>query len=356
MENLTQVFRSIIEKARNEVVENRKLFYDENEVGITSLLQCPYKAEMRRRYPEIRVEAAAIDDGFRFESSIKSACQSLFKGRVIEEMELPYEAHGQKIRGHLDLVIEGDKEVIGFELKVPQLILLRRMPERECFETSLIFDKEGEDRYIIVNPTYKLQAKIEKFLLQRLFDKPVRLFLFQSGLCKFGSILRKFYTFYEVEAISKEELDALILRFQKDKTPRFHGECDYYCSYNLVCDFKEEVQNVQAVYDFSEDPVLKESLELYKRYCELKENMRCIEKMLRKNLSGSLRIGGKEIGWVEKEQVEYDIDVVVEFLKQKNMPLREFLNVTLSPQKRKLIENVIPNVVLKREKVKTFKL
>lgn len=363
LNGLERVFQNIIQKARESAVEKRELKYEEDEIGITALLQCPYKAELRKKFPEIRSDAAAIDDGFRFEMSIKNACQALFKGRTYEEKELPYEAHGQKIRGHLDLVIEGRELVVGFELKVPQIILLKRMPEKMHFETSMILDSEREDKYLIVDPVYKLQAKIEKFLLQREFpNKPVRLFLFQNGLCKYGTILRKFYTFYEVEAISKEELDYLILQFINNKTPRFQNECEYYCSYNFVCDKKDEVQTEQIIRDLDSesevvsDPVLKESLFLYKQYCELRENLKRIEKMLRKNLSGALKIGGREIGWIERETVEYDVDVIVEFLKQKNMPLREFLNVTFSPKKRRLIENVVPNAVLKRDKEKVFRL
>ena len=359
---LEKVFSTIIDRARKDVVEGRKLKYEEDEVGITSLLQCPYKVELRKKFPEIRTEATAIDDGLRFEVSIKNACQLLFKGRVYEEFELPYESHGQKIRGHLDLVIEGNREVVGFELKAPQIIFLKRMPLKEHFDTSIIYDSEREDKFLIVNPTYKLQAKIEKFLLQELFDKPVRLFLFQSGLCKFGTLLRKFYTFYEVEAISKEELDYLVLRFVNDKSPRFQNECELYCCYNFVCDKKEEVQESQVLYDLDEelekvtDPTLRESLFLYKQYCELKESMKHLEKTLKKSLVSAVRIGGKEIGWVEREVVEYDVDAIVEFLKRKNVPLGEFLNVTFSPKKRKLIETIVPNVVLKRDKQKVFKL
>jgi hypothetical protein len=360
-EGIEALIKNVINESKKMITQDRVLKYEEGEIGITSLLQCPLKVEMRKKYPEIRTEAAAIDDGYRFEHAIKNALQRIFGDRFKDEFELPYEAFGQKIRGHLDCVVELDDKVIGLELKAPQLILLKKMPSRECFEKNVIVDSEKRDEYLIVNPTYKMQAKIEKFLLQRLYpDKEVELYLFQFGICKYSGLVRKFYTIYEVEAISEQDLEYLILQFLYDKKPRYKNECEYYCPYNLLCDkpFDKEVSSSYNLDAHGEgvNPQLREFINLYREYVALKEQMSQLEKLMKKAIDGSCVIGGREVGWVKREKVNYDVERIVEWLNERNVPLNEFLNVSISPKKRRFIEKMIPEAVLSKEEELVFKV
>lgn len=355
-----EMIREMIKESRQIVTEDRKLRYEPDEIGITALLQCPLKFEFRKKYPEIKTESAAADDGYRFEYVIKNAFKRAAGEKFKEEVELPYQVLGQKIRGHLDCLIEFNDEVIGFELKAPQLILLKKIPPKEFLERNILIDTEREEDFLIVNPVYKTQAKIEKFLLSELYpDKDVRLFLFQFGICKHGSFIRKLYTFYEVESIKKSDLEYLVLKFLHEKGPRFKNECESYCAYNLICDRAGERESVTYDLDkFSEvaDPGLKEFVSLYKEYCMLKEQMTGLEKLMQKTISGSCIIGGREVGWIEREKVNYDIDLIVKWLTEKKVPLSEFLNVTTSSKKRKFIEQSLPKAVISKEKITVFKV
>ena len=341
------------------------LQYQEDEIGITSLLQCPIKVEMRKKYPDIKGTAPAIDDGFRFETITKMAARKKYGENVVEEMDLPYQFSNLplKIRGHLDLVIfkKETNQILGIELKAPQIVLLKKLPEN--LQQEFIFDSEKEENYIIPNPIYKIQAKIEKFILQKMYpESEVRVVLFQNSLCKFGTFTKKFYTIYEVESIQEAELNYLATEFLYNKAPRFKNECEYYCQYNEVCDYKhsflEEKSIVFADLDNfdSPSPNIKEFIKIYKEYLALKDQLKRIEKILQKTINGSIVIGGREIGWVERIKEKYDIEKIIDFCMQKNIPIEEYLHVTTSPLKRKRIKELLPEAIISEEKEKVFKL
>ncbi len=276
---LNQMFEELVKEMKDLVIEDRIIKYENGEYGITELLQCPYKAELRRKYPEIRSEAPAIDDGFRFEYIVKNALKRKYGENFKEEVELPLKIGEIKIRGHLDCVIEEKDKITGIELKAPQIILLKKLPD-EATKSQIIYDREGEDRILLVNPVYKIQAKIEKFVLKRLYpEKDVRLYLFQFGLCKMGTFLRKYYTCYEVDEISEEELAYLVADFLYNKGPRYHNECEYYCAYNYVCEEKERLQGKEKValnIDAGGEVInirFKEFLKYYRQYLELKDQL-----------------------------------------------------------------------------------
>ncbi len=78
--------------------------------------------------------------------------------------------------------------------------------------------------------------------------------------------------------------------------------------------------------------------------------------MMKKIIDNSIIVGGREIGWVKTIRKKYDIEKVISFLKEKGELLDDYLIVTTSYKKRKLIENLIPDVVLSEEEYEYFKL
>ena len=362
---LLSLVEDIISSSRDLMKDERgSLQYKEDEIGITSLLQCPIKVEMRKLYPEIRGTAPAIDDGFRFETITKMAAKRKYKEYTVEEMELPYQFPDipLKIRGHLDLVIfkKETNQILGIELKAPQIVLLKKLPPN--LQQEFIYDSEKEENYIIPNPIYKIQAKIEKFILQQMYpESNVRVILLQNSLCKFGTFTKKFYTIYEVESIQETELKHLAMEFLYNKNPRFKNECEYYCSYSEVCHYKCDMEDKNIVFaDLDKfdtpSPNVKEFVKIYKEYLAFKDQLKKVEKLLQKTINGSIILGGKEVGWVERMKTKYDIEKIIEFCMKKNIPMDEFLNVTPSPYKRERIKELLPDAILSEEKEKIFKL
>jgi len=336
-----ELVRLIKEDARREKPE-----YTEGTVGITALLYCPIKWELRKKYPEVEANSVEIDDGFLWEKQVKEAVKKLARAknaRFEEEKVLSGEVEGLKIEGHLDVFMETEEEVIGIEIKSPKLIILKRIPEEKEIEEGIFYDEKQE---AMISQTYILQAKIQKYFLEREFpDKKVSQYLFLKGLCKKGSWTKKMYVVRPIrESISEEEMKRIVKEFLTNKTPRFEGECTGYCEFfrKGLCEGKEHEGEKQAD---------RETLELLKHYYSLKEEMKRIEGELKKRIS-RLKLGNREVGWIEREKVELNVRKILEKLPPEEA--ENYLTVKWN-RKEELVEKLGEEVVLKREKVKEFR-
>jgi len=336
-------FGKVVERIREEAKEGRELEYKEGEVGITSLLSCPLKVDLRKKYPEISPEAVEIDDGYVWESQVKSVLRKLYGERFKEELELPCECLGVRIRGHLDCAVFGDGKVVGIELKSPRELFLREFPEGE---EVFFFDREG---VVINNPLYYTQARIQKYLLSKLYpDKEVEQYLFYKAPARKGKKVRKLYVVVPVEEdMSDEEFEEIVRRFKEDPSPRWKGECEYYCPYYRggICEGREF---------FHEDGKLSEEIrELLKEYRTLQSQLRGVEMHLRKLVKGSFTVGGKELGWVEREVLELDVEKILKALPPEKAG--EYLQVRWH-RKRELVEKLGEGIVKERRRERVWKI
>jgi len=235
-----ELFKALVDEMRKIATEEREVSYSEGAVGITALLYCPKKFELKFEYPEIQAESAEVDDGLAFEYSVKQALKRLFGNNAIDEFVLHKRINGLTIEGHLDALINKGDELIGIEIKAPRLL-----------KTKNGFRPNGE-RIIVDDGTkfqhsesYVLQARIQKRILQDMFPKKkVRTFLFYKTLIKHDKGHQKAFVVYEVkDPISAEELEKLVERFKNDKRPRYDWECtEKYCAYKKagVCNGPDE--------------------------------------------------------------------------------------------------------------------
>ncbi len=322
------MWKELAEKIREKTREGRSLSYQEGAVGITALLHCPLKWELSRRY-EIDPQAVEIDDGFIWETQVKSALRDLFGEGFKEEYDLIAEFDGYKLHGHLDCFVEKEDEVIGIELKAPKVLLLK-----EPYEEGTLLEDDGR---VIHNEVYLTQARIEKALLRRLFpEKEVKVYLFYKALCRHKNWSKKLYVVSEVkEPASEEEIKELLLRFHEDKSPRYPNECTSYCVFfkEGLCEgreFKQEVQEEQA----------GRFIELLKYYRTLEAELKTLEAQLKKTIKGHVVIGGKELGWVKQKVVEIDVSKLLE-LEPK---AKEYLMVKPA-KKREVIEKLGEQVI-----------
>ncbi|MGB9874330.1 MAG: hypothetical protein ACPLRS_05110, partial [Hydrogenobacter sp.] len=80
---------------------------------------------------------------------------------------------------------------------------------------------------------------------------------------------------------------------------------------------------------------VKRFIELLRHYRALESDLKTLENQMKKLIKGSIKIGGKEIGWVRKRSVEIDIeklfrttpnafDYVLVHWKRKEQLLQEY--------------------------------
>lgn len=341
-------WEEVIKRIREKTREGRELEYKEGEVGITSLLQCPLKVELRKKYPDITASAVEIDDGYLWEQQVKGVLREIFCGNFKEEYELIDEIEGQKIRGHLDCMVESEKDVIGIELKSPRAILLKEIPPPEELIDGVFLIDEDE-RYVIHNELYYKQAQIQKHILRKMYpNKEVEQFLFYKAPVRRGRFEKKLYILAPVkEDITEEEYKELARKFKEDKSPRYPNECTSYCEFYRagVCEGKEF-----SYEDKDSSGLDRETKELLREYRELQSQLKILEALLRKKLKGSVKFGGREIGWVPKKTIKLKEDRVAFLLPPERIP--EFFTVKWS-KKEELIEEFGEEVVeeVKEERV-----
>ena len=333
-------FEKVVSLIREKTKEGRELIYHEGEVGVTSLLACPIKHELRQRYPDITPEAVEIDDGYVWEQQVKEALKELYKDAFKEELELPYECMGVKIRGHLDCVLFFEDRVVGIELKSPRELYLREFPEEGVF----LYDEEG---LVKNNPLYYLQAKVQKYLLSKIYpDKDIQQYLFYKAPARRGARVKKLYVVVPIkEDLTDEEFEELVRKFKEDRRPRWKGECEHYCPYyGVVCEGKEV--------SFSDGEVSEEVKKLLKEYRALQGELKNIELTLKKLVKGSFKVGDRQLGWVEREVVEIDLEEVI---KRLGKEAKDYLQVKWN-KKGELIEKLGEEVVKERRKERVWRI
>lgn len=112
--------RKIMEKSNNEI----PIKTSEIKIGITSLLYCPLKVEYKKKYPELRSESLAIDDGFMFENMFIPYLEQAVIGKTIRREPTIYATiKDTTISGHPDLVIEDNEKITILEFKAPYINL-----------------------------------------------------------------------------------------------------------------------------------------------------------------------------------------------------------------------------------------
>ena len=121
IDKLKQVVADVNEIGRNlpavlkqlPELPERNLEYRKGAYGITELLSCPIKAEIRRKLQEagieLPVESQEIEDGFLYENLVKLALAKRFGDRFEPEKVLPLDLQlddGRifKIDGHLTVL------------------------------------------------------------------------------------------------------------------------------------------------------------------------------------------------------------------------------------------------------------
>ena len=348
---MREIWEEVIRTIREEVKEGRTLEYGEEEVGITSLLSCPLKVELRKRHPDVEAVAVEIDDGYLWEQQAKSALRSVVEragGVFEEERDLVDEVEGLRIRGHLDCLAEFSDEVWGVELKSPKAVILRRFPkEGELVNGVFLVDEDGE--YVINNPLYYKQAQIQKHILEKLYPrKKVRQFLFYKAPVRRGRFEKKLYILVPVrENIGEEEYRELVRKFIEDKSPRYPNECVSYCEFYRqgLCEGKEfECEDTDV------SSLDRETKDLLREYRELQSQMKMLETLLKKKLKGGVKFGSREIGWVQKRTIKLNEKKVVSLLSPERIP--EFFQIKWNKKEdliRELGEEIVEEV--KEERV-----
>ncbi len=333
-------FEKVVSLIREKTKDGRELVYHEGEVGITSLLACPLKVDFRKEYPEITSEAVEIDDGFVWEGQVKSALREIYGDAFKEELELPYECLGVKIRGHLDCVLFFEDRVVGIELKSPRELFVRDLPEG-----TFLYDEEG---IVKNNPHYYTQAKIQKYLLSKLYpDKEVEQYLFYKAPARKGVKVKKLYVAVPVkEDLTDEEFEEMVRKFKEEKRPRWKGECEHYCPYYKagVCEGKDT--------DYEDGYISEEAKNLLKEYRALQSELKNLEFTLKKLIRGSFKAGERRLGWVEREVVEIDVEKLLQKLGDK---AKDYLQVKWQ-KKAELLKEFGNELVKERKKERVWRL
>jgi hypothetical protein len=314
-------FRKIAKELSALAREGRELSYSEGAIGITELISCPIKAELRRQYPEISAESIAIDDGFFFEKAVKEVLRRLYGERFEEEKVLPYQIDGLNIEGHLDCFINYDERtVVGIELKHTLLAFDNSGETPE----PLIILEDGSNR-VAVNPKYSLQAKIQRKILEELYpDKEVELYIFLKTTLRDrrGRLTKSLVVVPITQSITEEELKRLARAFREDRRPRAAWECRY-CVYKKegLCEGSPEHSPVLSV----ENGELISSL--LERRQELQTEIGVIEEQLKRLINGTVVWKGKECGWVPKRTVSWNKEALVELLNRNGLNPFDYLMV-----------------------------
>jgi len=316
------VFEEVIQKLAERASEGRELSYSDGAVGISSLLYCPIKWELRQKHPDLRADSLEIEDGYLFEREFKAVLKEMFGENFEEEKVLPLEIEGVKIEGHLDAFIELESKVVGVELKHTKMTFVsERFPYRNLDEVpKVVFD---EDCTVYLPKHYLTQAGMQKFILQKLYpDKEVEQYLFVKTLLKVNGRHKKCYVVREVSAVSEEEFKEIVRKFREERVPRYPWECSY-------CVFKDAglCPGVEWKGEERKSSLSEEARELLVRYQKLSEEIKEVRSLLRKEISGPAEWNGKTIGWVEKKKQKWDSRKVAEVLRQKEIPLEDFFSL-----------------------------
>ena len=313
---MERIFEIIVNKISESLTEGRKLEYSEGAVGITGLIYCPLKHQFRMEHPEVRATGLEIDDGFAFEKQVKDALLSLYGSVVKPEYVVEYTSRGQKVEGHIDVVVNGRQKVVAIECKRTKLAV-HNLPFGSVDDTMYISDPGLVSRISISEP-YILQSRIQKMLLQRQTKKPVEHWLLIKTLIKVpGSGYKEVLILRQTtEDMTEAELNNIIDDFLNRKEPRYAWECAY-CEYRKagLCEGME--WNGDEDEDNPElSPAVQEAIA---ESIELAARLRDLEAFLKKEIKGQVEIpngGGRprKIGWVEKNRYDWDLRKVFDIV------------------------------------------
>ena len=355
---MIKVFEMIAEKISEGLIEGRNIEYSEGAVGITGLIYCPLKHQFRLEHPEVKARSVEIDDGFAFEAQVKDALVKTWGKAVKPEYVVRYVSpRGQKVEGHIDVVINGREKVIAVECKNTKLSL-HNLPFGSVDEDCTLLTSPDLVSRISISDAYILQSRMQKMLLQRQTSKPVEHYLLIKSMIKIPAhgykkvlIVRK-----TTEDMSEAELNGIIDDFLDRKEPRYAWECSY-CQYRKagLCEGMEWHGE-----DDEDNPELSPAAqEAIAESIELAARLRDLEAFLKKEINGQVEIpnGGRprKIGWVEKTRYDWDMQKLFDVIGpdiQKYM----LVNWRKLDELEKLIAEVMPlSKVRKARKEKVWK-
>jgi len=330
-----QEFERILSELSAHVREGREISYRDEAYGITEIISCPKKAQLRRQHPDLEVRNIAIDDGFLFEKTVKEVLRKIFGNRFEEEKVLSHDftVDGEpfSIDGHLDCFIQyNSNKIVGLELKHTVLSFDNETSGRP--EELIIL--QPNSRRISINYKYILQAKIQKALLEWQYpDKEIEHYLvIKTTLRTRYKMGKSIVVLPTIESISREELEEIIRMFRNDPRPRANWECQY-CIYRQhgLCNGSEsanttlEHENAELI------------MELLDRYSKIQTEAQMIQEQLKQLINGTIEYKGKEIGWTYQERTSWDIKAFVKLLKAKGYNPLDYLQV--NGRKARLLEN-----------------
>ena len=304
----------LLQKMREQAVESRgAIEYPDGAYGITEILYCPRKAHLRRKYPEVRAEALEIDEGFRFEREIEEALTSLWGERIVREDTVEAKINGVKICGHVDFVIVGNRYIAGIEAKHTKF-MYHNLADIDL-NTDIIAGEEAKNFAIPSN--YILQARIQKTLLEKKYNKPVVHHIVAKTMVRLkNNALKKIIVFYPIEeSLEDYELEAIVEDF-KNPIPRYSWECRY-CIYKKegLCEGSREFKEKSTEKQETELPAeIQEALD---KYLEYYRKLKDIDAYLKKALDGqNIQLEGvrKKVGWITRTKFTWNVDRVFQIL------------------------------------------
>ena len=313
------------------VLPERELEYREGAYGVTELLSCPVKAEIRRELKEagveLPVESQEIEDGFLYENLVKLALASLYGEKFTPEKLLSYdlEVDGEvfKIDGHLDCFLEFDDKVVGIELKHTNLNFDNELTDKP---PQLIVLPPNDRSRINLNYRYYKQVQIQRHLLEKLYPhKKVETYLMVKTQLRTKYKLGKTTVVLPVtESVTEEELKNLCRLFRTEKKPRARWECKL-CAYREhgYCSGHEETVEAEELTEDRSELVTS----LLSRRKELLAELKMIEDQLKKLISGSVTWNGQQVGWIEKVSYTYDLPKLSKLLKAKGLKAADYFQV-----------------------------
>jgi len=306
------------------------LEYRENAYGITELLYCPLKAKFRRLYPEISAtaseESPAIARGFLFENAVKQALKNIFgEENVLSDTEitLQYDLKIDEkeflIDGHPDIIVRIDDRTLALiEVKSVNMLFDNQRMKPE----NLIITTPEESR-ITISESYILQAKVQKYLAKKIFDKEIESYLFIQAMVKGTRRTNASYVVVPINLeMTDEEFESLVREFLNNPTPRYTWECNY-CPYRKegICEGSKEFKQIKG-----SKISVEELYQLLKRREELKTELQTLEDSIKKVI-GTIEIDGKEYGWYKKTTYKWDYPALSRVLKKYGRSITDFIQI-----------------------------
>lgn len=230
------MIEKLVSELRKEVEKRANTFHYDKGVGITALLFCPLKWEYRWKYPHIKTHRAEIDNGVMFELKMKDILRSIYGDRFTEEKEIVYSVGGLTIQGHIDAYVEEDDKVIAIEFKHTKFTRVLDLGAGISLENLDIVILPKTPITLDIPQHYTTQAKIQRFLLERITTKRIVHLLILHTTLKADKKTKEAYVEVPItESIDEDELIRLVKQFREVKEPRFPWECRY-CAYTEVCE------------------------------------------------------------------------------------------------------------------------